>query len=248
MRVSVVTPCYNAAPFIKAALDSIFSCNYRDLEVIVVDAGSSDGSLRILQQYEPRLAALIAEPDDGPADALNKGFAVATGELFGYLNADDMYAPTALRQAAMLFAQQSRSVIYGNGWITDANGVPQRKFVSRRFTPRRYVYGAAVVMQQATFFSADAFRRSKGFNIENRTCWDGELLVDLALQGEEFRRVKNDWGRFRLHADSISGSGRLNDQYRSDRKRIFEKVMQRPPRVFDNVGIAIGRAVGKFGL
>jgi hypothetical protein len=98
---------------------------------------------------------------------------------------------------------------------------------SDRWSLRRYAYGAAVVPQQATFFRRAALLRAGGFNEENRTCWDGELLVDMARAGGRFHRLGAFLGAFRLHPESISGSERFHAQYVEDTRRIFRKIQGR---------------------
>ncbi|MDR1377034.1 MAG: glycosyltransferase, partial [Synergistaceae bacterium] len=90
---SIVTVCLNAAPTLEQALKSVLAQPYPHLEYIVIDGGSTDGTLRILDKYKDRLTRVISEPDGGIYDAFNKGIALATGDIVGLLNADDQYAP-----------------------------------------------------------------------------------------------------------------------------------------------------------
>ncbi len=234
MRISIVTLSFNQAQFLQHALDSVLAQDHPDLEYIVVDPGSTDGSRDILARYADRLSALILEPDAGPGDGLNKGFARATGDILGYLNADDAYLPGALSQAAAAFARAGRTdahrpdVVCGHGLIVDGEGRVVRRMRSAPWDLRRFVYGASVQMQQSTFFRADAFARTPGFNNANRTCWDAELLMELARTGARFRIVDRYWSLFRIYEGSISGSGRLNARYAEDLARMFRTVMGRP--------------------
>lgn len=225
MKLSIVTVSYNQARFLERALTSVLSQDVDDLEYIVVDAGSTDGSRAIIETYRDRLTKVTLEPDRGPADGLNKGFANASGDVYAYVNADDALMPGAAH-SAVTFLEEHREVdvVYGNGYIVDMTGKPIRRFRSSGFTPWRFAHGAAIVMQQATFIRADAFRRTSGFNIGNRTCWDAELLVDLALAGARMRRVDEYWGLFTIHNASISGSQLLGTQYESDRRELLRKM------------------------
>jgi glycosyltransferase involved in cell wall biosynthesis len=229
MKISIVTLSFNQAPFLEQALQSVLNQDYPDLEYIVVDPGSTDGSREILERYRDRLSALILEPDAGPGDGLNKGFARASGSVLGYLNADDAYLPGALREAAAVFASRDRpDVVCGHGLIIDSTGRVVRRMRSAPWSLTRFVYGASVQMQQSTFFRADAFARTPGFNNANRTCWDAELLMELGRAGARFRIVDRYWSLFRIHESSITGSGRLNDRYAEDLARMFRIVMGRP--------------------
>ena len=99
MKVSVVTVSFNQARFLERAIRSVLGQDYDDIEYIVVDPGSTDGSRAIVERWRDRIDRIILEPDRGPPDGLNKGFAAATGEIFAYLNADDALLPGAVRAA-----------------------------------------------------------------------------------------------------------------------------------------------------
>lgn len=103
-RISVVVPSYNQAAFLSAALDSLLDQHYPDLEILVMDGGSTDGSADLLREYGPRLAAWVSEPDRGQSHAINKGMAQASGEVLTWLNSDDLLLPGALQAAGEIFA------------------------------------------------------------------------------------------------------------------------------------------------
>ena len=98
-RVSIVTISFNQAAFLERAIRSVVEQNYPLVEYIVVDPGSTDGSRDIIEKYRSRISKIIYEKDSGPANGLNKGFEAASGEIFGYINADDAYLPGALSKA-----------------------------------------------------------------------------------------------------------------------------------------------------
>lgn len=120
MRISIVTISYNQGRFLERAIRSVLGQDHDDVEHIIVDPGSTDGSRDIIEKYREDLAAVIFESDEGPADGLRKGFATATGDVFGQLNADDCYLPGALRRVAREFeASPDIGVVYGHGIIAD---------------------------------------------------------------------------------------------------------------------------------
>jgi glycosyltransferase involved in cell wall biosynthesis len=228
-RFSVVTLSFNQAAFLERALDSVLAQSGVDLEYIVIDPGSTDGSREILDRYRHRIAHLVFEPDTGPGDGLNKGLRHATGEFFAYLNADDELAPGALAEAVTALRRwPSVDVVYGLGAIIDAQGRRMRTVAPPKFfSAQLYALGGAYIVQQASFMRTEALRQAGGFNPDNRTCWDGEAFVEMSLAGSRFRRIWKELGLFRIHDASITGSGRLNTRYLEDQRRIFERVTER---------------------
>lgn len=242
MKISIVTVSFNQACFLEAAMDSVLGQGYPELEYIVVDPGSTDGSRELIARRTGQLGAMVFEPDRGAADGLNKGFARATGDIFGFLNADDVLYPGSLERVARYFTEHPEcDVVFGSGYTIDAEGRHILHFRSSGFSVDRYLYGGAVWLQQATFFRAETFRRSPGFNEQNRTCWDGELFVGMVNAGARVGHMAADLGGFRIHDASISGSGRLQEQYLKDCARIFKQVRGREWNRIDEVRSFVSR-------
>lgn len=243
VRFTIVTLAFNQREFLQRAADSVLAQTGVDLEYIIVDPGSTDGTRQALKQYST-VAKLQLEPDAGPADGLNRAFRRATGDFFGYLNADDELMPGALARAAHQFRQRpSADVLTAHGLIIDREGRPTKRIRSTKMSRRRYAYGIADLMQQASFIRRDAYMRAGGFNTMNRTCWDGELFVDLALSGARFEIVEDMWACFRVYADSITGSQRLAAAFEADQARLFEKVLGRPKHRADVLVTPLARMV-----
>ncbi len=234
--ISVVTISMNQGQFLPTAVDSVLSQGDVDVEYVIVDAGSTDGTREYLATLRDSRVSLVLEPDHGPADGLNKGVRFTSGAVIGYLNADDVYLEGALRGVDDIFRREPWvDVVYGDGWIIDGDNRVLRHFDSTPWGLRPYLYGGVSVLQQSTFFRRAAFDRTPGFNTLNVTCWDGELLVDLALAGARFRHVRADWSAFRLHSEGISGSGRLEGRYQEDRRHFVARTIGRGPSPVDPV-------------
>ena len=245
MKISIVTLSFNQCAYLKEAMDSVLSQHFPDLEYIVVDPGSTDGSRELIQSYSDRISRIILEPDRGAADGLRKGFEVASGDVFGFLNADDLLFPDSLARVAEFFeAHPECQIAMGDGFTIDGSGTKIRHYRARNFTTSHYFYGGARWLQQSTFFRAEAYRRSPKFNVENRTCWDGELFVNLVNQGARIGYIRTDLGGFRIHDDSISGSGRLSEQFQKDSRRIFCELTGHEWRTIDQLLCYLYRANG----
>ena len=226
MKFSIVTISYNQSRFLEQAIRSVIEQDYPDIEYIVVDPGSTDGSREIIDSYQDRISKVIFDPDNGPADGLNKGFALATGDIYGFLNSDDVLLPSTIQKAANFFRQRPNlDVVSGNAIILNAEGKTVRISHSDRFSLRATAYGCCVLMQAATFFKKDAYQLSGGFNIDNRSNWDGELFVYMALKGAKFGLVNDVWGGYRIHAESITGSKKLDASIQIYGERIFKKII-----------------------
>lgn len=236
MKISIVTISFNQARFLERAICSVIEQDCDDLEYIVVDPGSTDGSREIIERYSDRIAKVIFEADDGPADGLNKGFAAATGAVAGYINADDALLPGALRQVQLEFERDpALDVVIGHGYIIDEQGCVTRHFRSARFSPERYALGVGIVMQQSTFFSMACYRAVGGFNSNNRVSWDGELLLQMGMAGARTHIVEKYWSLFTIHGESLTGGVLQAEDRLCDRKRYFEMVFGRPENRWDRL-------------
>jgi glycosyltransferase involved in cell wall biosynthesis len=222
MKFSVVTISFNQRQYLAEALRSVLNQDYPAIEYIVVDPGSTDGSREVIEAFRGQLAGVVFEPDQGAAEGLNKGFQLASGDIFGFLNSDDVLLPGAMRSVSQAFAQNPHcDVVMGNGFTVDAQGKRIRRIRAAGFTLDRYFYGGATWLQQSTFFRRRVFEAVGGFNINNRSCWDGELLVDMVRWGAKVKYLDQDLALFRIHAKSITGSRRHSEMMKGDADRMF---------------------------
>lgn len=229
MKISVVTISYNQSRFLQSCIDSVANQD-GPLEHIVVDPGSTDGSRDIIEANRSRLSHCVLERDEGPADGLNRGFAHATGEIFYYLNADDVVLPGAFAEARALFRDTPEvDVLSGAGYVIDEHGRHSRRLWSDPVSRLALAHGGSILIQPSTFIRREAFRSAGGFNIENRTNWDGELVLDLFEKGAAFRQVDNFWSGYRVHAESITGSASLHDRIMAYRSRMHKRITGREP-------------------
>jgi glycosyltransferase involved in cell wall biosynthesis len=242
-RISVVTPSLNQCAFIEAALRSVLLQGYPNLELIVVDGGSTDGSIDTIARYREWLTHLICEPDSGPAHALNKGFKLATGEIFAVLNADDFYLSGGMAKIAQEFLRfPSADVVSGHGYLAEPSGKLGAPLFSDRWHAGRFAHGACVLVQPATFFRRNVFEKVGGFNQANRTTWDLELWADMARAGASFRSVEGFVAAFRLHRESITANRQLRERRLEDTRTILERFRGRRERPQDRLYRFLHRA------
>lgn len=226
-KVSVVTISFNQASFLERAIRSVLEQNYPDIEYIVVDPGSSDGSRDIIERYRPRISRVMYEPDRGPADGLNKGFAQATGDIFAFLNSDDILLPEAVASACAFLTSNDVDVVSAHASVIDAQNRHLRMAYSDPFSLDMVAYAACVLVQPSTFFRRHVFQRIQGFNVDNKVTWDGELWVDMALTGARFALTDQVWSGYRLHPQSITSSQRLHKELQENQQRMFRKIVGR---------------------
>ncbi|MEX1071330.1 MAG: glycosyltransferase family 2 protein [Anaerolineales bacterium] len=200
--VSIVTPSYNQAVFLEEAISSILEQDYPKIEFIVIDGGSSDGSLEIIKRHAKDLTYWISESDRGQTDALNKGFARATGKYLAWLNADDRLKKNAVTEAVdFLEAQSEIGMVYADADFIDAHGRVIGRFAARQTDYKRLLRGYVHIPQQAALWRADLWKQVGPLDPSLTFAMDYDLWVRLAKISEIHYHPRL-WAEFRLHADS----------------------------------------------
>ena len=205
--VSIVTPCLNSGSFIETTIRSVLSQDYPNLEYIVMDGGSTDGTLEILERYRGRLN-YVSAPDEGAADAVNRGFQRSTGPIFTWINADDEYLPGAISSVVRHFTEHPEAdVIYGEAIWTDKSGAE----ISRYPTVSPYRQGMfeeeCGICQPATFMRRDAFAAAGQLNVRRKNGFDYDLWVRMARK-HRFLAAPELLAASRMHADNLTLANR----------------------------------------
>jgi glycosyltransferase involved in cell wall biosynthesis len=224
MRFSIITPNYNGGRFLEQCLNSVISQKNDgiDLEYIVVDGGSTDCSHEILAKYSAEIAVTIIERDSGPANAINKGLALAQGDVLAWLNADDVYYPGALRRVRQAFeCKPEAAMCFGGCPIIDAQRYEIRQSITRfkeffyplssRFTFQCVNY----LSQPALFFRRSAFAQAGPLREDMIAAWDYEFILRLWHSGGAVQVPGLPLAAFRWHEQSISGR-QFAEQFREE--------------------------------
>jgi glycosyltransferase involved in cell wall biosynthesis len=197
--VSIVTPSFNQARYLESTIRSVLDQDYPNLEYIIVDGGSTDGSVELIRRYSDRLAWWVSERDRGQTDAINRGFAHANGEILAWLNSDDTYEPDALKQAVSILQDQpSLGLVYGDANFIDENGRKIGRFPAAQTSYSRLRNGYVHIPQQASFWRAELWRKVGPLDPSFYFAMDYDLWVRLAALAP-IQYLPRLWANFRLH-------------------------------------------------
>lgn len=187
--VSIVTPSYNQAQFVEGTIRSVLTQDYAYVEYIIVDGGSTDGSVEIIRKYEDRLAYWVSEKDKGQADAINKGWRRATGEIIAYLNSDDVYEPGGISRVVEYFSQHPTiGVVYGNYHLIDEQGSVRYTNQTGDFDLDQFLLGD-YICQPTVFLRASVRHQIGELDATLRCVMDYEYLLRAALEGIQFGKI-----------------------------------------------------------
>lgn len=179
MKVTIITVVYNAEKHLRNCIESVLVQNYPNIEYILIDGNSTDRSFQIAQEYQDRIAVLISEPDRGMYDALNKGIALATGEVIGILNADDLLADEAvITKVVELFQQRKVDAVYGDLDYVAQNDVSkiQRKWRAMKAKPKDLALGW-MPAHPTLYIKAAVFKQFGGYKLNYGSAADYELML-----------------------------------------------------------------------
>ncbi len=188
MKISVITVCYNSARTLERSLQSVAQQDWSEVEHIVIDGASTDGTIEILERFRSRLSYLVSEPDNGIYDAMNKGLAHATGDVICFLNADDQYASTnVLSKVASQIRDHNIDALIGDVSFFHQENLSRtvRRYRSDRFSPERLAWGW-MPAHPALFLRKEVVRRVGLFRIDYRIAGDFEFIVRV-FHGHEVR-------------------------------------------------------------
>lgn len=195
-KISVITITYNSEATLEETIKSVISQDYPNLEYIIIDGASKDGTMSIVERYRDKISTVVSEPDKGISDAFNKGIKHATGEVVGIINSDDVLLPGALSAVAAAY-EEGVGVYRGNTYIWDSatdtkiHAKPSMAFPLHTFKKR-------IVCHQGTFITKEAYEKHGGYKVHFKFMMDVDLLVRMYEAGVKFKYIPAELAMFRL--------------------------------------------------
>jgi glycosyltransferase involved in cell wall biosynthesis len=224
--VSVVTPSYNQGRFIRETIESVLAQDYPRVEYLVVDGGSTDETLAVLRSYGDRLA-WVSEPDRGQADAINKGWRRARGEILAYLNSDDTYLPGAITAAVGGLAEHPRAVaVYGEGYHTDEAGRILARYPTEPFSMPRLAE-TCFICQPTVFLRRSAVEQVRYLDESRQYCMDYDLWIRVARVGT-LHYLPRYLATTRLHPETKT-LGQRRQAHAEILRTVYQHFGQVPP-------------------
>ena len=226
MKFSIVIPSYNQAEFLERTLLSVINQGV-ETEIIVIDGGSTDNSVEIIKKYADKIAYWVSEKDRGQSHALNKGFAHATGDIFGWQNSDDVYMPGAFKKVLEVFEKfPDKKIVYGNWYEIDENdNVIDKTYSAPKPRVPHFSYEGFDSNLQSMFWKREVFEKFGAFDENLHQLMDSDFLFSLILNQGRDIFVKTDFffGGFRRHENQKTKRERIDKRAVDEQKVLDEK-------------------------
>lgn len=187
-KVSIITVCFNSAKTIRDTIESVINQTYKNIEYIIIDGGSTDGTVDIIKEYEPYIAKWISEPDDGIYNAMNKGIQMATGEIIGIINSDDWYEINAIELVVSEFFTNIKvDLFHGNNEIYDIND--NFLFMIKPDQDYNNLWHNMVINHPGCFITKEAYKKYGLYKTDYRLAADYELILRMFINGARFQYI-----------------------------------------------------------
>jgi len=232
LKISIITPSFNQAQYIRRTIESVINQNYSHPEHLIIDGGSTDGTLDILHQFDHCLD-WVSKPDEGQAQAINKGFKKSTGEIVAWLNSDDLYLPDTLHRIAHFFHQHPDiDVVYGDYHLIDDQGKILLRKQEIPFDYNILLYGLDYISQPTTFFRRRVFDQIGYLDESLHFGLDWEYWLRIACYGGKFAHIPHYLAATRWHgeAKTLVAPPQMYAEHRAIRNLYWDKRKFQSPR------------------
>lgn len=225
-KISLITPSYNQSKYLRETIESVISQKYPNLEYIVLDGGSTDESVNIIRHYSDHIDYWVSEPDAGQTDALIKGFSRATGDIFCWLNSDDILEPGTLLEVADFFRKHpDAQVVYGDATWIDKDSKKLRVKKEHKFNHFVFLFDHNYIPQPSTFWRRDLYEKVGGLNPDVSVAMDTDFWM-RCLQHTSFHHVSRQWSKMRYHEEAKTHPKKMRHIARSQVKELRQKYYQ----------------------
>ena len=231
LKFSIVIPSFNQGRFLERTLLSILNQNYPAIELIIIDGGSTDETLSIIQKYEKNIFYWISEPDKGQSEALNKGFSKSTGDIYGWQNSDDIYLPGVFAKVSQVFTNNTNiEVCYGNWYTINKNDRIINTHYALKPRVPHYPYENLDAFNQTIFWKHSAHQRLGNFDPNLYQLMDNDFIIKLLLNEGPSKFYKTDafLGAFRNHDDQKTDNRRSTQKYFNEEAYLVRKYNFKP--------------------
>jgi glycosyltransferase involved in cell wall biosynthesis len=199
--ISVIVPSFNQAKYLELTLRSIVDQNYQNLDLVIIDGGSTDGSQEIIRKYAKYITFSCSEPDGGQTQGLIKGFSHATGEIQCFLNSDDLFEPGVLHEVGRYFSEHPDvDAVYGDALWIDFQGTPIRPQKEIPFNRFIFLYTYNYIPGMSMFWRRAIYDRAGGLNPAFQMAFDADLWMRFSDHGT-IKHVTRQWSRMRRYPD-----------------------------------------------
>jgi glycosyltransferase involved in cell wall biosynthesis len=230
MKFSIITISYNQGNYLEECIKSVLNQKYKNIEHIVIDNISTDETYEILKKYKlkDKRFKYIRQKDKGPADALNKGFSIANGDIFYFLNSDDYLIKNSLNLVHQYFKKKKKiDILLAAGFKKIENTKKKIYVCSSKPNLNSYLLGISTFFQQGMFFTRKIYKQFGPFNIKNKISWDGELYVNFLFNKVRIVRVFDPVAIFRIQNLAITSQKNYLIKYKNYKKKMISKYLKK---------------------
>jgi glycosyltransferase involved in cell wall biosynthesis len=207
LKISIVTPSYNQGQYLEETIKSVLDQKYPNLEYIIMDGGSTDNSVDVIKKYESRLAHWESKPDGGQADAINKGFNMATGDILAWLNSDDYYTPGTLERISELFTKDDLKIVFGECVLYFEKSGKKKSSRVFEYAKTHHIELSDYIIQPSSFWTKKTWDLVGNLNVELAYTFDWDWFIRAKRNGIQLHPVDYALSVYRYHDQHKTGTG-----------------------------------------